>query len=93
MRRLLTVLLGLVLLETCFAGPGQAAPAKPRPQRPAAALAPVLQVRAIARGLHVSWDVKPVSGGRLLITERSSKRLLTLRKAKLRRVAYAASTV
>ena len=98
MRRRLTVLLGLVLLGTSFAEPGQAVPAKPGapdpgPQRPSAAAVPVLQVRAIARGLDVPWDVKPVGGGRFLITERSSKRLLTLRKGKLRRVAYAASTV
>ena len=93
MRRLLAVLLGLVVLATSFSGPGQAAPAKPRPERASAAAAPVLQVRAIARGLNIPWDVKPVGGGRLLITERSTKRLLTLRKGKLRRVAYAASTV
>lgn len=47
----------------------------------------------IARGLDIPWDVKPVGKGRFLVTERSSKRLLTLRKGKLRRVAYPASTV
>ncbi len=94
MRRLLTVLLGLVLLATGFSAPGQAAPAKqPRPERATAATVPVLQVRAIARGLNIPWDVKNVGGGRLLITERSTKRLLILHKGKLRRVAYAASTV
>ena len=94
MRRLLTVLLGLVLVGTSFSEPGQAvAPAKPRPERANAAAAPVLQVRAVARGLNIPWDVKPVGGGRLLITERSTKRLLTLRLGKLRRVAYPASTV
>ena len=34
-----------------------------------------------------------MGSGRLLITERSTKRLLLLRRGKLRRVAYAASTV
>ncbi|MET0997810.1 MAG: PQQ-dependent sugar dehydrogenase [Marmoricola sp.] len=93
MRRLLTVLLGLVLLGTSFTGPGQADSSGPAPSRASAATVPVLQVRAIARGLTIPWDVKPVGGGRMLITERTTKRLLTLHKGKLRPVAYAASTV
>jgi glucose/arabinose dehydrogenase len=98
MRRLLTVLLGLVLLGTTLSGPGQAAaskgaPSESRPERASATRVPALQVRVIARGLSLPWDVKPVGGGRMLITERTTKRLLTLHKGKLRRVAYPSSTV
>ena len=97
MRRPLTALLGLSLMATCASGPSEAAsqasPSAPAPQRTSAATVPGLQVTTVARGLTIPWDVKPVGKGRLLITERTSKRLLTWRKGTLRRVNYAASTV
>ncbi len=43
--------------------------------------------------LDFPWDVKPLRHGRLLITERTSKRLLTWRKGHLTQVQYASSTV
>jgi glucose/arabinose dehydrogenase len=93
MRRLLTVLLGIVLLAASSSAPGQATAPGEAPERASAASFPALQVRVIARGLSIPWDVKPVGRGRMLITERTTKRLLMLRKGKLRRVAYASSTV
>ena len=37
---------------------------------------PALRVTRVASGLDLPWDVKPIGNGRLLITERSKKRLL-----------------
>ena len=47
----------------------------------------------IVGGLDLPWDAKYTSDGRLLITERATKRLLTWRLGKLRRVAFPASSV
>ena len=44
--------------------------------RAAAATVPALRVTRLVRGLDLPWDVKPLPDGRLLITERDSKRLL-----------------
>jgi glucose/arabinose dehydrogenase len=92
MRRLLTVLLGLVVIATCFSAPSGADARAPRPHRTSAATAPALQVTTVVRGLDIPWDVK-AAGGKLLITERSTRRLLTLRKGKLRRVNFPSSMV
>lgn len=62
-------------------------------QRTSAAKVPTLQVTRIADSLDIPWDVKTIGGGRMLITERTSKRLLVLRKGKLRRVGFPSSTV
>lgn len=58
-----------------------------------AARVPTLQVTRIVRGLDIPWDVRPIGGGRLLITERTTKQLLTWRHGHLRRVAFPSSTV
>lgn len=50
--------------------------------------APALRVRRLVRGLAQPWDVQPIGGGRLLITERNSGRLLRWRKGVTRRVAF-----
>ncbi|MET0840154.1 MAG: PQQ-dependent sugar dehydrogenase, partial [Marmoricola sp.] len=42
----------------------------------AAVTYPALRVTRVASGLDLPWDVKPIGNGRLLITERSKKRLL-----------------
>jgi glucose/arabinose dehydrogenase len=47
----------------------------------------------MVRGLNLPWDVKPIPGGRLLITERSTKRLLLWYRGHLQRVRFPASTV
>src|SRR5690348_17281135 len=45
------------------------------PTRSAAATFPTLRVTRVVGGLDIPWDVKPITRGRLLITERSTKRL------------------
>ena len=54
---------------------------------------PGLRVTRVVGGLDIPWDVKPLPQGRLLITERTTKRLLTWRKGHLRRIAFPSSTV
>lgn len=90
-----------MLLATGFAGPSEmagaaridAADRQPAPKRTSAGKVPALQVTRIANGLDIPWDVKAIGGGRMLITERASKRLLVLHKGKLRRVSFPSSTV
>ena len=55
---------------------------------------PTLRVTRMIRGLDLPWDVKPITHGRLLITERDRKRLLLWTPGgHLRRVRFPASTV
>jgi glucose/arabinose dehydrogenase len=74
-----------------------ATPAEQRSSPAAKAAAPVvpaLRVTRMVRGLDLPWDVKPITGGRLLITERDSKRLLLWSPGgHLSRVRFPASTV
>jgi glucose/arabinose dehydrogenase len=44
-------------------------------------------------GLDIPWDVKPLGKGRMLLTERTAKKLLTWRNGHLSNVAFASSTV
>ena len=62
--------------------------------RPAAPTVPPLRVTRMIRGLDLPWDVKPITRGRLLITERTSKRLLLWSPGgHLNRVRFPTSTV
>ncbi len=61
--------------------------------RTAALTAPALRVTRVVRGLDVPWDVKPIGKGRLLITERTSRRLLTWRRGHLRVVRFPSASV
>ncbi len=54
---------------------------------------PGLRTYRMVRGLNLPWDVKYTRGGRILITERASKHLLTWRAGKLRQVRFPSSTV
>ena len=47
-------------------------PSSKQQTTPRAKALPALQVRRQVRGLENPWDVKPIGGGRLLITERDS---------------------
>ncbi len=64
------------------------------PERPDAApnaarkRMPKLVVRKRVRGLSNPWDVKTIGGGRLLVTERDSARLLIVGKGGKRRVRF-----
>jgi glucose/arabinose dehydrogenase len=97
MRRLPTAVLGLVLITSLSPVASEAGPPPPTSSIPAAAsaavAAPDLKVTRIASGLDVPWDVQSIGNGRLLITEREKKRLLTWRNGRLRRVAFPSSSV
>ena len=60
---------------------------------PTAARVPGLRVTRVVGGLDIPWDVKPLPHNRLLITERTTKRLLTWRHGHLRRIGFPSSTV
>jgi glucose/arabinose dehydrogenase len=61
--------------------------------RSAASYYPTLRVTRLAGGLDLPWDVKPIPGGRFLITEHTSKRLLLRTPGHLRRVRFPAASV
>lgn len=87
---LATVLsLGLTTLPAYAATAGRADPTRPaevttapRPAKPAG-----LKVRVIARGLDHPWEVQPLPGRRLLVTERERLRLTVVHKRRTRPVA------
>lgn len=61
---------------------------------PAAAAVPTLRVTTVASGLALPWDVQPLPDGRLLVTERASKRLLVVgTDGAVRSVGYPSGTV
>jgi glucose/arabinose dehydrogenase len=106
MRPLVPAVTGLVALTTILAGsltsPAQSSQ-HPRSgargahhaaqARTSATTVPTLKVTRIIRGLNLPWDAKQLPGGRLLVTERESKHLLTWYHGRLRRVAFPAATV
>jgi glucose/arabinose dehydrogenase len=63
------------------------------PASPAAAADPGLRVTTVASGLDHPWDVQPLPDGRLLITERTTKRLLLWDDGSVRRVSFPSSSV
>lgn len=102
MRRLARSTTVLLSTATLLVGTlGLAAGAAPVPSRapslaPRAATAvkvPPLQVTRIATGLDIPWDVKSTGDGRLLITERTSKRLLLWDKGVVTPISYPSETV
>ncbi len=76
MRRLLFVLL-LALAAPVAPAAAHAAPEQPR-----------LKVTQRVGGLHSPWDVKPIGGGRLLITERDTARLVVAGRGGKHRVRF-----
>ncbi|MBC9735264.1 PQQ-dependent sugar dehydrogenase [Nocardioides marmotae] len=67
--------------------PAVAAPAAP------SAKAPALRVRTVVAGLDKPWDVKPITGGRLLVTERDRARLLLVQGGRATPVDFPSSSV
>jgi glucose/arabinose dehydrogenase len=97
MRRVVLVVAGAVGAAT-LALPAQSAQSATTPSRTshqaAAVKVPSLRVTRMVRGLNLPWDVKPIPGGRLLITERDAKRLLLWTPSgHLHRVRFPSSTV
>ena len=60
---------------------------------PARSGVPVLKVRTVVAGLEIPWDVKPIGGGALLVTERDRARLSVVRNGKRRTVRFPGSKV
>ncbi len=87
-------LLGAALLvpSASSAQPGTS-PAATAARQAAALKVPALRVTRMVRGLDLPWDVKPIPGGRFLITERDRKRVLLWSPGHLSRVRFPASTV
>lgn len=52
------------------------------------AAAPTLQVTTVVGGLDIPWDVQRLPNGRLLITERATRRLLLWGRGTLRQVRF-----
>ena len=57
------------------------------------AAVPSLQVTTIATGLDIPWDVRPIPGDKLLITERTRKRLLLWENGNVRELSFPSETV
>jgi glucose/arabinose dehydrogenase len=58
------------------------------PARPVAAAALQVKVRTVVAGLQNPWDVQPIGGGGLLVTERDKARLSVVRHGKRRTVRF-----
>lgn len=88
MRRVAVVAAALSLLTT--AGPAVASQtaAPPGDRVAESAKAPALTVTRQLRNLEHPWDVKPIGNGRLLVTERDSRRLLVWSGGRLRSLSY-----
>ena len=92
MTRLLTAV--LVVVTAMLAAPASATEGRtaPAPHR-AAVVVPPLQVTTFASGLDIPWDVQPIGGGKFLITERTSRRLLLWDHGTVRRLTFPSSSV
>lgn len=98
MRRIVLAVAGVVG-ASAIALPLSVQPASSTPTTPSAHPAkrlavPTLRVTRMIRGLDLPWDVKPITHGRLLITERDAKRLLMwVPGGHVYRVGFPTSTV
>jgi glucose/arabinose dehydrogenase len=63
------------------------------PAARAAAPMPTLDARRVVTGLENPWDVKPIGGGRLLITERDTADLLLHEGGETRQVTFPSAQV
>ena len=64
----------------------------PTPER-AERAAPGFRVTKLVQGLEHPWDVQPIGGGRLLITERDTARLIVAQGGNKRRVRFPSGKV
>ncbi|GAA3812003.1 PQQ-dependent sugar dehydrogenase [Nocardioides panacisoli] len=69
--RTLLALVAASLTLACLAGPADGVRAEAKPHR----AVPDLTVTTVADGLDHPWDVRPIGGGRLLVTQRDRKTL------------------
>ena len=80
----------IAVLALALSGLGSGAVARPEPVAPRAV--PDLRVSRQVTGLDVPWDVKPIGGGRLLITERDKARLILWQHGSKRRIPFSSTT-
>ena len=89
-RAALVLSLALGLASLAIGSPVVADDAGRDPSRPAAL---ELRVRTVIDGLEHPWDVKPIGGGGLLVTERDKARLSVVRDGKRRTVRFPSANV
>lgn len=99
MRALLGVL-ALTLVAPAFSTAASAAPDDPASGRPPYTAGgptpralPTLDVRRQVRALENPWDVQPIGGGRLLVTERDSARLILWADGSKRQVRFPSNRI
>ena len=96
MRRSLIAAVPLTLaasLTACSDDDNEQAGPAPAPAAAPARGFPALQVRTVVGGLDHPWDVKPIGGGRLLVTERDRARLSLVTHGKRHTVAFPSGRV
>lgn len=96
MRRTGTALVALAALMTVMvpeASPGVATTRAAEPVSRAAATVPVLHVSHQVSGLSIPWDVQNLPGGRLLIDERTDRKLLVYSGGTTTTVSFPSSSV
>lgn len=89
-RAALVLSFALGLASLAIGSPVVADDAGRDPSRPAAL---ELRVRTVIDGLEHPWDVKPIGGGGLLVTERDKARLSVVRDGRRRTVRFPSANV
>lgn len=89
-RAALVLSFALGLASLAIGSPVVADDAGRDPSRPAAL---ELRVRTVIDGLEHPWDVKPIGGGGLLVTERDKARLSVVRDGKRRTLRFPSANV
>lgn len=80
-------------VSATLAQPAASHPSGTMGESQARAAAPRLKVRAVVAGLEIPWDVQPLPGGSLLVTERDKARLSVVRNGERRTVKFPQSRV
>ncbi|MDN4174011.1 PQQ-dependent sugar dehydrogenase [Nocardioides sp. SOB77] len=93
MRALSVGLLSSLLLSLAPAPAGALVEDGPPVVAPAGRDVPELRVRTVVSGLDKPWDVKPIPGGRMLVTERDRARLLVVEGGRATPVDFPSDTV
>jgi glucose/arabinose dehydrogenase len=87
------VLAACTALSGLLTSPATSVTSPPAATAAAAATVPSLRVTRIATGLDIPWDVRGIGGNKLLITERTTRRLLLWDAGAVRPLAFPSSTV
>ena len=85
--------LGLLFALVFATAPAVAEPDAPTAPGEVERAAPGIRVTKVVQGLEHPWDVQPIGGGRLLITERDSAHLLVADAQGKRRVRFPSGKV